>query len=200
MGREANCRCAWGAEAGECKVLLETEELVVRGSIRKRATLKSITAVAVRGEDLCFRAGKEDVTLGLGAQQAGRWAKALTTLPPSLAAKLGISPETKLLILGEIEEAPLEEAVAAAAPARPADAGLVISVVLSQADLAEAVRRSEACALHPPLWIVYVKGPKGPVPEGQIRSYLRERGWMDTKVASVSAKLTALRFNRRGPA
>jgi hypothetical protein len=46
-----------------------------------------------------------------------------------------------------------------------------------------------------PLWIIYPKGEK--TSESSVRNSLRSRGFIDTKVASVSAKLTALRFLKR---
>jgi hypothetical protein len=45
---------------------------------------------------------------------------------------------------------------------------------------------------------MYPKGAGKPIGETEIRETLRRAGWMDTKVASVSATLTALRFNARG--
>jgi hypothetical protein len=48
-----------------------------------------------------------------------------------------------------------------------------------------------------PMWVVYAKGPGHAIDESIIRSLLRAKGLMDTKVASVSAKYTALRFNLR---
>ncbi len=34
-------------------------------------------------------------------------------------------------------------------------------------------------------------------PEADVREFMRSRGFIDTKVASVSERLTALRFTRR---
>src|SRR5271156_6191872 len=82
MGREANCRCNWASESADCKVLLETHELIVRGGIRRRVAISSLTQICVDGDQLRFRAGAEDVALGLGATQAERWAKTLSTPPP----------------------------------------------------------------------------------------------------------------------
>ena len=45
-----------------------------------------------------------------------------------------------------------------------------------------------------PIWMVYAKGPGHAISETAIRSLLRENLMIDTKVASVSAKYTALRF------
>jgi len=46
-----------------------------------------------------------------------------------------------------------------------------------------------------PIWIVYAKGKGHAIDESAIRSLLRANGMMDTKIASVSATLTAIRFN-----
>ncbi|MGA2539013.1 MAG: hypothetical protein ABSF53_23600, partial [Terracidiphilus sp.] len=48
-----------------------------------------------------------------------------------------------------------------------------------------------------PIWMVYAKGPGHALNETVIRSLLRANGMMDTKVASVSSALTALRFSGR---
>ena len=45
-----------------------------------------------------------------------------------------------------------------------------------------------------PIWMVYPKGAGCSLGETAIRTTLRQRGLRDTKVASVSAMLTALRF------
>ena len=43
--------------------------------------------------------------------------------------------------------------------------------------------------------LVYAKGKGHAIDESAIRSLLRANGMMDTKIASVSATLTAIRFN-----
>jgi hypothetical protein len=45
-----------------------------------------------------------------------------------------------------------------------------------------------------PIWMVYPKGKGHAIGETVVRELLRENGMMDTKVASVSSKFTALRF------
>jgi hypothetical protein len=49
-----------------------------------------------------------------------------------------------------------------------------------------------------PLWIVYPKGGINGFGETAVRETLRQRGFIDTKIASVSPQLTALRFIWRG--
>jgi len=194
MGREATCHCKWGAEEGDCKVLLEGRELILRSGLRRRVSLSAMSGIAARGSKLVFTVGQDRVELGLGPEAAQRWAKAIQTPPPSLAGKLGISRTTRLSIVGNIQSEELKEALAEAAPASGKDVDLVLLCVNSQSELQQYL---SAETYTSPLWIVYPKGANSEVKESGLRDLLRSRGFIDTKVASVSATLTALRFVKR---
>jgi hypothetical protein len=175
-------------------VLLEGRELILRSGIRRRVSLSAISSVAVRGSNLVFAVGHDQVELRLGVDAARRWAKAIQTPPPSLAGKLGISRATRLSVVGNIESDELNEAVAEAAPASEKEVDLVLLCVNSQSELQQCFA---AKTYTSPLWIVYPKGGKSEVNESGVRDLLLSRGFVDTKVASVSARLTALRFVKR---
>jgi hypothetical protein len=198
MGREAICRCKWGAEEAECKVLLEGSELIVRLGLRRRVARTEMTDVAARGSKLLFNVGHDHVELHLGAEAAQRWAKAITSPLPTLASKLGVSPSTRLSVIGEIQSQELKAAVAEAKPARGREVDLILICVNSVLELNLALDQcftAETCC--GPLWIVYPKGASSEIRESDLRGILRSHGFIDTKVASVSAKLTALRFVSR---
>jgi hypothetical protein len=194
MGREATCHCKWGAEEGDCKVLLEGRELILRSGIRRRVSLSPMSSIVARGSNLVFTVGQDQVELRLGAEAAQRWAKAIQTPPPSLAGKLGISRTTRLSVVGNIQSEELKEALAEAAPASEREVNLVVLCVNSQSELQQYLAAETYTS---PLWIVYPKGPNSEVKESGLRDLLRSRGFVDTKVASVSARLTALRFVKR---
>jgi hypothetical protein len=194
MGREATCHCKWGAEEGDCKVLLEGRELILRSGLRRRVSLSAMAGVAARGSKLVFTVGQDQVELDLGPETALRWAKAIQTPPPSLASKLGISPTTRLSIVGNIQSEELKEALAEATPASGKDANFILLCVNSQSELQQYFPAEPYTS---PLWIVYPKGAKSEVKESGLRDHLRSRGFIDTKVASVSATFTALRFVKR---
>jgi hypothetical protein len=197
MGREATCHCKWGDEEGDCKVLLESGELILRLGLRRRVPLSSLAGVLTHGDKLVFRVGQDPVELRLGAEIAQRWAKAIATPVPSLATKLGISRATKLLVIGKVESDELKAVVAEAAAVgeRQADLTLICASSRSEMDhaLTQWFKRDTSSG---PLWIVFPKGASSEVKESALRELLRSRGFMDTKVASVSAKLTAIRFNK----
>jgi hypothetical protein len=194
MGREATCHCKWGAEEGDCKVLLEGRELILRSPLRRRVSLSAISNVAAYGSNLVFTVGPDQVELRLGADASRRWAKAIQTPPPSLATKLGISTATRLSVVGNIESDELKQALADAVPASGKQVDLVLLCVNSQSELQQCFA---AKTYTSPLWVVYPKGAKSEVKESALRDFLRGRGFVDTKVASVSARLTALRFVKR---
>jgi hypothetical protein len=202
MGREATVQCQWAEESGLCKVLLESHELIVRGGLRRRVPISSLKDVTVEDERLRFHVGDESVSFSLGSELAQRWAKAIATPPPSVAMKLGISRASRLLLLGEIEGDELRNAIAEAGAVDGKNADLIVAAVKARHDL-ELVLRQLCDRLPkrqselPPLWIVYPKGSVNNFGESSVRQILRLRGFMDTKVASVSPELTALRFIKR---
>jgi hypothetical protein len=201
MGREATCEVHWAGESGRAKVLLESQELIVRGTgdlSRRSVPFAALAEIEVRGEALCFRAGDEGVSLALGAAQAQSWAKKLTSPAPTLAAKLGIGAETRLALMGNFDGGELAQAVREAATRDSRNPDLILALVKSAADLNYALDVYGGYAAHPPIWIVYPKGAGKPIGETEIRDTMRRSGLMDTKVASVSAVLTGLRFNWRG--
>lgn len=198
MGREATCQCQWGAESGQCKVVLETSELIVRGQIRRRTPIASLTRVSVKGDSLHFHAGQDAVTLILGSELALSWAKKIATPPPTLAAKLGISSQSNLLTVGDCADEDLKAAVETAATTESKNPDLIFACVKTADDLNYALDLYAKIASQPPIWIVYPKGPNKPIGETEIRDTLRRENFIDTKVASVSTSLTALRFIKRG--
>src|SRR5580704_17640969 len=162
MGREATCHCKWGADEGDCKVLLEGRELILRSGLRRRVSLSAMSDVAAAGSKLVFTVGQDHVELGLGPDAAQRWAKAIQTPPPSLAGKLGISRNTRLSVVGNIQCEELKEALAEAAPATRKEVGLVLLCVDSQSELLQYLAAETYTS---PLRIVYPKGANSEVKE-----------------------------------
>ena len=196
MGREARCAASWGAQSGEVTVHLDAGDITVRGAFRARAPVASLRDVRADGDTLRFRAGADDVALRVGSA-APRWAAAIAKQPPSLAAKLGITAETRVLAIGAVDDAALAGALATGIASDTAP-DLIVARVDDAGDLARiAAEHAPLLERRVPLWVVYTKGKGAPLGETAVRALLRERGLIDLKVASVSATLTALQFARR---
>lgn len=198
MGREAVCQCNWAGATATVKALLETSELILRGEIRKRIAFAGLKSVKAAGDCLLFTVGGEKVQLHLGKAQAAKWAAALQAGPAPLAKKLGITSETVVRVIGRTDDEALQTALDFAGRLSATNPNLIVACVTTPKDIAAALRKAGSqLAAGTPIWLVYPKGPGHPLNESMVRSAGLAAGLVDTKVASVSAALTGLRFNPR---
>lgn len=191
MGREALVHAEVGAEAGEVKALLESRELILRGTIRRCLPKTALKSVRVDGAVLSFTCDGETVRLHLGGKVAEAWAKAIATPPPSLRAKLGLDKGAKALLIGVCDDPVLADALEGALTDDPALASMVIARVDKPEDLVAA---QAACQVLP-IWAVYRKGKPAVFSDSAVRAALRAAGFRDTKSCAVSDRLTATRYN-----
>jgi len=198
MGHEATCICESNGSKAEVKALMEPGELILRGGLRKRLPLAQISRIRAENSSLCFTFEGERFALQLGRSIAAKWAKALLKPPPTLAKKLGITAETKVRMLGKADDPALEEALAQAKNISTRSGSLILARVNAPRDLTGALAKTAAdLSQGVPIWLIFPKGPGHPLNEGLVRSTALAAGIVDTKVASVSVTLTALRFVRR---
>ena len=197
MGREATCKCQWSGSSITVKALLETQEIILRGALRKRVPFKEMKQIAVHANQLQFKVGDETVALFLEPGVAEKWATAIKN-PPSLARKLGITGTTTLHTIGRVDDNALKAAIAEASQVSNKHCTLIIACVDRPASVENALEKSGTdLERGVPIWFIYRKGPGHPLNEAQLRSIALARGIVDTKTAAVSTTLTALRFNRR---
>ena len=111
MGREANCLCVWNGGRHTVKALLEPPELILRGEIRRRIPFAKMKNVGADGDWLRFTFEGEPVAVQLGDGMAAKWADAMLKPPPTLAKKLGITPETTVRTIGPMDDAALKTAL-----------------------------------------------------------------------------------------
>lgn len=198
MGREATCTCDWNGAKSEVKVLIEPPELVLRGPIQRRLPIGEIKQVRVEGNALSFAYEGARVALHLGSSVAAKWADALLKPPPTLAKKLGITAEATVRFIGKADDPALKHALAAAKHISTRNGDLILARVDTPAELNAALAKAAAAADRgTPIWFIYPKGPGHALNESLVRSTGLAAGIVDTKVAAVSATLTALRFAKR---
>jgi hypothetical protein len=198
MGRQANCRCDWNNETAQVTALVEPPNLILRGEIRRKLPLSQLRHVRADRDVLRFKFGPDIVTLKLGAATAEKWAKAILTPPPSLAKKLGITPESTVWTIGIVDDAALEEALGEARQSSRKGADVIVARVNTAAELANAFKSTaKKTSAGTPLWIVFRKGPSHAIHGSDVRSAGLAAGIVDVKIASVSMQLTALKFVKR---
>lgn len=193
MGREARVHAEAGADAGEANALLEGEELILRGAVRRRFPRAALEGVVVDGEVLRFSCAGETVSLRFPGKLAATWAAAVSAPPPSLRAKLSLDKGAKAFLVGSCDDAALTEALAGALADDVSQADMIVARIDEAADLTIALTiRGEARGL--PVWAVYRKGGGAAFGEQAIRAALRREGLRDTKVCAVSKQLAATRY------
>ena len=197
MGKEADITVHVNAQAYAVKALLETHELILRHGVRKTIPFAEITDLADIDGRLEFRHGGDAYALHLPAGQAAKWLDKIMTPPPSLAHKLGIDAGHKALVHGDLHGHGLRDALAHAVTTDPQKAAVAVAIAHSLDELRLALADLTLRLPQAPIWIVYPKGARSPLPEGEVRGHMRGLGFVDTKTCAVSEKLTALRFSRK---
>jgi hypothetical protein len=195
MGREAITQAVIGEEAGEVRALLESSELILRGAIRRRFARDRMTDIRADGEALSFACGSEDIVLHLGRSLAEKWVKAIATPPPSLRAKLGLTPGMTACRIGCFDDDVLAEAIEESLIVHVAQADMIIACIAEAADLDRALA-AHAAKPDLPIWTVYPKGKGIAFGDGEVRTTLRAKGFRDTKSCAISDRLTATRYGK----
>jgi Protein of unknown function (DUF3052) len=198
MGRKAICTCVWNGEKHEVKALLEPPELILREELRCKVPFAKMKRVRADGDWLRFTVGAESVALKLGRAMAAKWVEALLKPPPTLAKKLGITPEITVRMIGPADDAALKSALAEAKDVSERKGDLILARVDTPADLTQALKKaSDQLKAGVPIWFIYRKGSGHPLNENQVRETALATGIVDTKIAAVSSDFSALRFVRR---
>jgi hypothetical protein len=193
MGKEADVHAEVGDAAGEVRALLERDELILRGEIRRRFPRAALQDVAVADGVLSFTGAGQLVRLHLG-DAAATWHTAITTPPPSLRAKLGLDRGAKALLHGVCDDADLAAALDGMVTDDGTEAAMLIACITGPEDLA-AAEAVQAQYRRLPIWAVYPKGRSVSFGDSAIREKLRAHGFRDTKSCAVSARLTATRYH-----
>ncbi len=195
MGREVVCKAVIDGAAAEGRALLETDEVLFRGTPRLRLKFAAITTIQVTGGTLVLRHIDGEARLSLGAKEATRWA-AFIRKPPELLTKLGIGAATKVAVLG-VPDAEFDAAVGAVARVRRDRRTKGLDLVLVGAEARGGLHglKDLERLIHPAggIWVVYPKG-RTEIREADVLAAGRAAGWKDAKVCRFSATHTALKF------
>lgn len=204
MGYEARCVArvcdADGAvREGEGAVLLETDELIVRGPARVRIPRASISEARAADGALVVTHAAGTVTLALGPD-AEKWRARLAEPPKPLVDKLDVKPGARVWVSG-VRDAEFLGALRERAPdariggAAPAECDVVFLAVERDADLTRVAKAARALAARGALWVVHPKGSGG-VLDTAVFAAGQAAGLVATKVARFSPTHTAEKLVR----
>jgi uncharacterized radical SAM superfamily Fe-S cluster-containing enzyme len=203
VGYEVKCRVRvvekGAAREADGTVLLETDELVVRGDARVRIKRTSIQRVARSAGTVTVTAPSATLTLTLDEAAATRWERKLRELPKRLIDKLDVKPEAAVLLIGTHDDdlcGQLAERTSRLSRASGAKNRDVVFVDVSlAADMPRIARAKAAITDDGAIWVVHPKGPTG-IADTAIFAKAKALGLSATKVARVSDTLTAEKLVR----
>ena len=196
MGRQA--KATWIGEHGTAASVtlhLEAAGLQISGERRERVPRSAWSHVEAADGVVSFEADGRMYRFELGAA-APTWATALTTPPPSLAEKLGVSDGETVAVRGALPLHELDDALAGATRVPPWEADVVVVVVHSDGELESLPAWFRECGIASHVWVVHGKGRASTAPgDNAVRAVLRGAGWRDTKVSAVADDWSATRYS-----
>jgi hypothetical protein len=197
MGQEARCRARIGEQHLDVRVLLESDEVILRGEQRRRLPFAALDTVEAADGQLTLARAGETIVLELGPM-AARWAQKIRN-PPTLLDKLGVKGGERVAILGLTDAALHADLMARTTVVEPPDdlAGLELDLVFVQvdarADLEALPSLRRAIAQDGAVWVVHPKG-RADLKDVHVIEAGKAAGLVDNKVARVSDAYSALRF------
>ena len=200
MGYETKCKVRVDDGSGTVRqadaatVLLETDDLIVRGDARVKVPRASITKVASRAGVVTVTSPTATVTLTLGDDAAAKWQKKLQEAPKQLIDKLDVKRDAKVW-LWHVDDETLVAQVKArtehvSSGNRAASCDVAFVQVSSADDLDRIDRAAKAIVDDGAIWVVHPKGKDG-VADTAIFGKAKSVGLTYTKVARISETLSA---------
>jgi hypothetical protein len=191
MGQEIKCVIEYRNREEEGTALLETSEILFRGSIRLKIPFSVITELDAQDGKLsvAFPEGPAVFRLGKAAE---KWAEKIRN-PPTLLDKLGVKSGSRVGLSGKFENTFEAELKARGAVTARKELDLLFFVAESNEQLTKIDSLVELLTPAGALWIVYPKGVKS-ITEAEVMKAGKAAGLVDTKVASFSSTHTALKM------
>jgi hypothetical protein len=196
VGNELKGAVRMEKERHEGKILLETSELIFRGTdCRLKIAFADMRDVKAANGELRIATKDGALTFEVGAA-AEKWREKILH-PKTRAEKLGVKPGTRVRLLGEFEANFAEELQGACAEIYRAANAANVDQTFFAADgksaLAAIGKFTRKMKSAEALWIVYPKGRKD-ITEIDVIAAGRKAGLKDVKVVGFSSTHTALKF------
>jgi hypothetical protein len=191
MGAEVICRVICRDQTGEGKALLETSEILFRGSFSLKIPFKDISKIEARGNKLHVGFPDGPAVFELGKEIAEKWFIKIR-YPKSLMDKLGVKPESRVHVEGIGDPSFLADLGARQPITATRDCDIVFLGAETPAALKKLVALQKRIKSNGAIWIIYPKGQKT-IAENGVRSASLAAGLVDVKIARVSDTHTGLK-------
>lgn len=192
MGNEATGRIVVDGIAAEAKMLLETEELIVRGELRMKIPFTEVQSIESAGELVRLRWNDQAIELAIGPA-ASKWVQKIRH-PKSVVDKLGVKAGQRVSIAGVVDD----EAFLRDLEARSGDvtrrvrkeSDLLFFGTTDRKELVRLESLKNSIKRNGAIWIVRPKGVES-ISETDVIAAGRAAGLVDVKVVRFSASHTA---------
>lgn len=193
MGADIKCQAKVRGQSCSGRALLETNEVIFRGTQRCVVKLDDVRHNAeVKGEWLVL--GELELKLKTAAP---KWLEKIKH-PKSVLDKLGVKPGELAWLVGGFDTAFTKDLMAhglSVFEGTPAKAAQLVFFRLAGAkDLATVAKLAKALAPEGALWLIRPKGKDAPVSEAQTMAAGRDAGLVDVKVVAFSETLSAEKY------
>ena len=179
--------------SGIAKVLVETDDLILRGGVKLSVPRSAIRDAVAKGTQVTVRYDGGVITLELG-DAAAKFAKKVVEPPKSRLEKMGIGPEMRVVVRHSSDRALAAEitevGATVAARAKRGEERCVIEFVESDAQLARIADAAALLAQDGALWVIHPKGADG-VKDTAVFAAGKVAGLTAVKVARFSGTHTA---------
>jgi hypothetical protein len=204
VGLETKCHAKVDDGSGKIReadatVLLETDELIVRGAARIKIPRAAIKQVATRGGVLTVSAPPATISLTLGADAAAKWKTKIEEPPKRLIDKLDVKPGAKVWLFDVDDETLITQVAERTANVSHGSSASGCDVVFvdvnSEKELSRIGKAIAATHDAGAVWVIHRKGPMG-IADTTIFAKAKSLGLVYTKVARVSERDTAEKLVR----
>jgi len=193
MGSESSCRIEVDGVAGDGKVLLETDELIVRGAMRLKIPFRDIREVSASDGALHVRWDDHHGRFDVGAQ-AAKWVEKIRN-PKSVIDKIGVKAGQAVSIVGgvEAEFVNLLKKRVGNVSSRLRKADVIFFAASSRQDLSKLATLRDHLTPAGAIWVIRPKGTRE-ITDGDVISAARAAGLVDVKVVRFSETHSAEKF------
>lgn len=196
MGAEAVCALSENGDRHTGRALLETDELIFRGSdgYRVKLPFAALTRIDAVNGKLVLDGPKGAIELELGDEKAKRWAEAIRS-PKGLVDKLDLRPHHVVALVGVKDSAFGEELATRVASVTSGRLRKGTNVIFLWADAPAALKRVativKSMARDGAIWVIHPKGAASRVKDTDVFAAAKKAGLTATKVARFSETHTA---------
>ena len=197
MGLETNCTLERARRKIVGRALLESDHIAFRGKTKsEKFLLADVSRVEVQGNALLLDHTEGLALLHLAEGMAAKWLAKIRN-PRSLLDKLGITEESKVVVLG-VDDAEFLEQLAkkvgrfGTTPRSGTD--VIVFAAESMLTLDRLSALKETLVPTGAIWVVHRKGKEATLRDVEVFAAGRSAGLVDNKVASFSATHTAERL------